>query len=75
MHAERACAACVAEHRGGERAGGGGAVTLPAHVDTALDALTPEALAAAVPKRVALFVEPSPFTCASLLLRCTAHCA
>ncbi len=50
----------------------------------AVDALSPEQLAAAVPKRVALFVEPSPFTCARDAaalrqshphVRCAALCA
>jgi sulfoquinovosyltransferase len=37
---------------------------LPPQLEASLDALTEEELAAAVPKRICLFVEPSPFTCA-----------
>ncbi len=48
---------------------------LPPQLEASLDALTEEELAAAVPKRICLFVEPSPFTCALLVCVFPAACS
>jgi hypothetical protein len=69
---------CAAEHvvsAPDDDASSTSSAALPPQLEASLDALTADELAAAVPRRICLFVEPSPFTCAQPhgLRRCLCH--